>query len=102
MPSTGTSVGLLLDLDVQPAVGQRLGRAGDAAVQALEGDGARATGQADAVGDLGDGADVGEFVLVSGNEQDALLLAGVDRERQRHAREDDDVVERDKRRRLDI
>ena len=40
----------------------RLGGAGDAAVKALEGDGARAAGQADAVGDLGDGADVGEFV----------------------------------------
>ena len=71
-----------------------MGGAGDAAMEALEGDGAGAAGQPDAVGDLGDRADGGEFVLVSGNEQDSLLLAGVDRERERHAREDDDVVER--------
>ena len=45
----GDVVGLLLDLDVQTAVGQGLGGAGDAAVQALEGDGAarrRAGGRA--------------------------------------------------------
>ena len=72
-----------------------MGGAGDATVQALEGDGAGAAGQPDAVGDLGDGADVGEFLFVSGHEQHPLLLAGVDRERERHAREDHDVVERD-------
>jgi hypothetical protein len=32
---------------------------------------------------------------VSGNEQDPFLLAGVNRERERHAREGHDVVERD-------
>ena len=32
----GDRVGTLLDLDEQPAVGQRLGGAGDAAVEALE------------------------------------------------------------------
>ncbi len=88
-------VGPLVDLDEQPAVRHGLGCAGNATVEALERDGAGATGQADAVGDLGDGADVGKFVFVSGNEQDSFLLAGVDRERQRHAREGHDVVERD-------
>ena len=91
----GVVVRALLDLDEQAAVGHRVGGAGDAAVKSLQGDGASAAGQADAVGDLGDGADGGEFVLVVGDEQDALLLAGVDGERERHAREDDDVVERD-------
>ena len=32
---------------------------------------------------------------VAGHEQDALLVAGVDRQRQGHARKDDDVVQRD-------
>ena len=69
--------------------------AGDAAVQPLQRHGARAAGQADAVGDLGDRADGGEFLLVPGHEQDALLLADVHGERERHAREDDGVVQRD-------
>ena len=51
-------------------------------MEALERDGAGAARQADAVGDLGDRADVGKFVLMSGNEQDSFLLAGVDRERE--------------------
>ncbi len=79
-----------------------MGSAGDTAVQPLKGDGAGAAGQADAVGDLGDRADVGEFLFVSGNEQHSLLLAGVDRERERHAREDHDVVERDEKKATDI
>jgi hypothetical protein len=63
-------------------------------MEPLKGDGAGATGQADAVADLGDRSDVGKFVFVSGNEQHSLLLAGVDRERERHARKGHDVVER--------
>ncbi len=59
-------VGALVDLDEQPAVGHRLRGAGDAAVQALQGDGAAAAGQADAVGDLGDRADAREVLLVRG------------------------------------
>ena len=55
----------------------------------------RATGQADAFRDLGHGADRGVLLLVMGNEQDSLLLAGVDGEGQRHAREDDHVIQRD-------
>ena len=39
-----------------------------------------AAGQADALGDLGDGADVGVLAVVPGDEQDALLVADVDRQ----------------------
>jgi hypothetical protein len=67
-------------------------RAGDPTVKALQRDGAAATGQADAVGGLGDGTDAGVLALVVGDEQHTVVLAGVHRERQRHAREDDDVV----------
>ena len=91
----GHVVGSLLDLDVQPSVGKRVCGAGDAAVEALQCDGTRSAGQAHAVGDLGDGADAGVFLLVVGNEEDAVLLTGVDGKRERHTGEDDDVVQRD-------
>jgi hypothetical protein len=64
-------------------------------VETLERDGASAARQPDSVNDLRDRADVGKFGFVSRNEQDSLLLADVDRERQGHAREGHDVVERD-------
>ena len=44
LPSTGTGIGSLLDLDEQPAVGHGLSRAGDATMEALESHSARATG----------------------------------------------------------
>ena len=88
-------VGLFVDLDEQTAVGHGLGGTRDPTVEPLEGHGPRASRQANPIGDLGDRADVGKFIFVSGNEQDSLLLAGVDRERERHAREGHDVVERD-------
>jgi hypothetical protein len=64
-------------------------------VKALEGHRPSASGQSNPIGDLSDGADAGEFMLVPGHEKDALLLAGIDGERERHAREDDGVVRRD-------
>ena len=88
----GNVVDALLDLDVQPAVRHRVRRAGDPTVKALQRDGATATGQADAVGGLGDGTDAGVLAFVMGDEQHTVVLAGVHRQRQRHAREDDDVV----------
>ena len=91
----GDGVGTLLDLDEQASVGKRLGGAGDAAMEALQRHGAATTGEADAVADLGDGAHGGEFGLVARDQQDLLLIAGFDRQRERHAREDDDVVQRD-------
>ncbi len=60
---------------------------------AREGDGAAAAGQAHAIGDLGDGADLEELVLVARDEHDTLVLADVIGERDAHAREDDGVVE---------
>ena len=53
-------------------------RAGDAAVEPVERDGAGAAGQADALGHLGDGADGRVLALVARDEQDALLVADVD------------------------
>ena len=65
-------------------------------MEALQGVGPPAAGHADAVAYLGDRADVCEFVFVAGDQQHALFIAGVDRQRERHAREDDDVLQRDK------
>jgi hypothetical protein len=73
-------VGPLLDLDVQPTIGHRVRGACDPAVEALECDGARTAGQADAVGHFSDGADIGEFLLVPGNEQHPILVARIDGE----------------------
>ena len=87
---------MLLDLDVQPAVGQRLRGAGDAAVQALEHDGAsrrRAGGRGRRPRRR---CRRSRSPARAGHEQHALLVAGVDGQRERHAREDDDVVQRDK------
>ena len=66
----------------------------DAAMESLQCNGTRSAGQPHAVGDLGDGADTGVFLLVVGNEEDAVLLTGVDGKRERHTGEDDDVVQR--------
>ena len=94
-PSTGDVVGVLGDLDAQAAAGVGVRRAGDAARDALEHGAAGAAGQADALGDAGDGADGGVLALVARDEQDALLVADVDGQRDVHRREDDGVVEGD-------
>ena len=88
-------VGALLDLDAQAAGGSVLGGAGDAAGDAVSSGAAAAAGQADALGDLGDRADLGELAVVARDEQDALLVADVDGQRHVHGGEDDGVVERD-------
>jgi len=85
---------LLVDLDEQPSVRHRLGGAGDAAVEAMQREGAPSAGQPDLLADLGDGADRGKLPLVAGDQQNTLFVAGVDGQRERHAREDDDVVQR--------
>ena len=72
-----------------------VGGAGDAAMQAVQRDGEPAAGQADAVGHLGDGADLRVLVLVLGHEQHALLVADVDGQGHVHVGEDDDVFQRD-------
>jgi hypothetical protein len=83
------------DLDPQLAGGVAVGRAGHPAVKRGEGDGSTAPGQANALGDLGHGADVGEHVVLAGDEKNALLVAGVDREGHGHAGKDNGVVEGD-------
>ena len=42
---------------------------------------------------VGNGADPGVFIFVMRDEQYAIVLAGVDGESDRHAREDDNVVQ---------
>ncbi len=74
-------VGALVDVDVQTAVGLVDGRARDAAVQALEYNGAGAAREADGVRDGRDSANAGELVLVARHEQHALLVCGVNRQR---------------------
>ena len=88
-------VGVLLDLDTQLAARVALGRAQDAAMEAVQHDRAAAAGQADRLDDLGNGADGRVFVLVVRDEEDALLVGGVDRQRDGHVREDDGVLQRD-------
>ena len=80
-------------LDAQAPGGVGVGRARDAAGDAGELHGAAAAGQADAVGHLGDRADLGELAVVAGDEQHALLVTRVDGEGHIHGGEDDGVVE---------
>ena len=93
-------VGLFLHLDPKSALGVGVGGSGDSAVQADEIDGCGATGQAHALGDLGDRADVCVLLVVPWHEQDAVLVAHIGGDRDIHVREDDDVVERDKQQRV--
>ena len=86
---------MLVDLDEQATVRQGLSSPGDAAVQALQLERATATGQAHAITHFGDRSDRRKLILVPRHEQNALFVAGVDRQRERHAREDDDVIQRD-------
>ena len=88
-------VGLLVDLDAQASVGPRRRGARDAAVQPLQGHRVPAAGQPQATRHLGDGADAGVLALVHRHEEHTLLVARLDRERHRHVREDDAVLERD-------
>ncbi len=88
-------IGSLDDLNAQAPLRIALRGAGLGAVQAVQHGRTTPTGQADGVGDLGDGAYLREVALVARNEQDALLALDVDRQRDVHRREDDGVVERD-------
>ena len=64
------------------------------AVEADEVDGPAAARHADALADFGDGAHLGVLAVVARNEQNLLLVADVDGDRDVHVREDDEVVER--------
>ncbi len=58
-------------------------------------EGAAAARQADLLDDVGDGADVGVVAAVAGDQEDALLVADVDRQGHVHVGENDDLVEGD-------
>ncbi len=88
-------VGRLGHLDAQAAHRVGLGGAGDAAHDALQLHATAAAGQADALGDVGDRADRRVLALMTGDEQDAVVVAGIDRQRHVHGGEDDGVVEGD-------
>ena len=94
-PSTGVSSIGLLDLDAQLTGRVGVGRAGDAAHLAREGDGTAAAGQPHALGDARDGADLGELRAMARDEQHALVVADVHGQGHVHGREDDGVVQRD-------
>ena len=64
-------------------------------MEAGQRDAARADREADVLGDLGDDADRREFVLMAGNEHDALVRADFNGQRDAHAWEHDRVFERD-------
>ena len=68
-------------------------RAGHASMQAGEGDGAGAAGEAHPLGDLRHRPDVGEGAVLARYEQGAIGLAVVGGQGDRHAGEDDRVVE---------
>ena len=68
----GDVVRALVDVDAQLPGRVGMGGAGDAAADARQRHGPRAAGQADAVGDLGDRADLGERPVVARDQQHAL------------------------------
>ena len=86
---------MLVGLDVEPSARPRLRGRERRPVQSVQGHDRRAARQAAPLDDLGDGADPGIDALVARHEQHALLLAGVERQRHRHAWEDDGVVQWD-------
>ena len=93
-PSTG-GVGVLVDLDAQPAGRVGVGRAGDAARSPERATARPPPGRRTRSVTSRDRADLGELALVAGDEQDALVVADVDRQGHVHGREDDGVVEGD-------
>jgi hypothetical protein len=72
-----------------------MGGSGCPAVQTLQHDRVGTARQPNPVRHLGDGPNTCELLLMSGDEQDTFLVTDVNRQRQRHAREDDSVFEGD-------
>jgi hypothetical protein len=83
-----------LDVDVEPTLGARPRGAKQRAVKAGQRRDACAAGQAAALDDLGDRADFGVGAFVARDEQDARLVGRLERQRHRHVRKDDAVVQR--------
>jgi hypothetical protein len=68
----------------------------------LDGDRMPPSREANALGNRGDDADLGEFRVVARNEHDALVIAHRDGERDAHAGKDDGVIEGDQAQRAHI
>ena len=91
----GMAVVDLLDLDPQGLGLARLGDPGKAAVQADDGGDRLAAARATALDHLGDDADPAELAIAAGDQEDALLLADVDRQGRGDGWKDDRLVEWD-------
>ena len=89
----GSLVLVRLDLDAQVAAGAGAGGPDRRPVQALDGDRLGAAGQLHALGHGRDRADAGELVFVARHQDDPLLVAEVEGERDAHTREHDRVVQ---------
>ena len=92
----GVAVADLLHLDVEDVgVGLAgLGGAGEPAVQADHGRDRLAAARDAVLDHLGDDADAAVLAVAAGKQEDALLLADVDRQGRGHGGEDDRVVKR--------
>ena len=92
---SGQLVGILFNSDAQLTVGARLGSADGGAVQCGQRDRLQPARKPHVLVHRGHDADLGELVFVPGNEQHSLLGADVNRQGDRHIREDDSVVQWD-------
>jgi hypothetical protein len=82
-------------IDAQHAVGIGRGGAECRPMEPHQRYGEPAAGQPDALGHVSHDADLGVGVVVPGNEEDAVVGADVDGQRNRHARKHDCVVQGD-------
>ena len=94
LPSTGSSSGCGVTSTRRSPEGSVCAAPAIAAVQAGQGHGVAAAGQAHVLGHLGHGAHGGELVALARDQQHALLVAHVDGQRHGHVGEDDRVVHR--------
>ena len=85
----------LLDLNAQLLAVRGLGRPGEASMDADHGCHLRPAGQPAALDHLGDDADAAELTVLAGQEEDAVLVTGIDRQGRGDRGEDDRFVEWD-------
>src|SRR4029077_19987868 len=88
----GVAVANLLHLDSESLGFARLGDAGEAAVEADDGGARLAAARVAALDHLGDDADATELAVTAGDQEDAILIADVDRQGRGHGREDDCLI----------
>ena len=85
-------IGMRRDLHPQRAIRSAPGCANRGAVQAAQGHRPDPAGQPNPLDDVGHGAHARELVALAGDEHDAVIVAGVDGERDGHVREDNGFV----------